>query len=222
MIKCKKTPRKKCSFVAEEADVLQNTLTWPAAAAGHVIQLNKTAVVVAKPFRPEAESPLLQRNSFRPDVSKMFRNKTFFILFNCTYTSFRPPPGLERLPVWPYPCLQGFLLSTFHVFSDYTIPITNSQAPTTPPPARQTTGQPQAPAGSPPRPTPKPSQFFKIRVSPPSVQKSVNFGLHTPYGPSKRQKPHFIFCSLPPAFLRHLKILCKFQNKGLKIGKFFV
>ena len=124
-----------------EAYALQNTLTWPAAAAGHVIQLNKTAVVVAKPFRPEAESPLLQRNSFRPDVSKMFRNKTFFILFNCTYTSFRSfPPGPERLPARACPCLQGFLLSMFCVFSDYTIPVTNSQAPTTLSPARQTAG----------------------------------------------------------------------------------
>ena len=145
-----------------EAYALQNTLTWPAAAAGHVIQLNKTAVVVAKPFRPEAESPLLQRNSFRPDVSKMFRNKTLVILFNCTYTSFRPfPPGLERLPARAYPCLQGFPLSTFYVFSDYTIPVTNSQAPTAPSPAHQTACQPQAPTGPPPRPPPKPSQFFQ-------------------------------------------------------------
>ena len=124
-----------------EAYALQNALTRPAAAAGHVIQLNKTAVVVAKPFRPEAESPLLQRNSFRPDVSKMFRNKTLVILFNCIYTSFSPfPPGLERLPARACPCLQGFLLSMSCVFSDYTIPVTNPQAPTTPSPARQTAG----------------------------------------------------------------------------------
>ena len=145
-----------------EAYALQNALTWPAAAAGHVIQLNKTAVVVAKPFRPEAESPLLQRNSFRPDVSKMFRNKTFFILFNCIYTNFRPfPLGPERLPARACPCLQGFPLSTFYVFSDYTIPVTNSQAPTAPSPAHQTACQPQAPTGPPPRPPPKPSQFFQ-------------------------------------------------------------
>ena len=43
-----------------EAYALQNALTRPAAAAGHVIQLNKTAVVVAKPFRPEAESPFFK------------------------------------------------------------------------------------------------------------------------------------------------------------------
>ena len=107
-----------------EAYALQNALTRPAAAAGHVIQLNKTAVVVAKPFRPEAESPLLQRNSFRPDVSKMFRNKTLVILFNCIYTSFRPcPPGPERLPARACPCLQGFLLSVFHVFKIIPYPL---------------------------------------------------------------------------------------------------
>ncbi len=144
------------------ASALQITFSSQANPDQVVIQLNKTAVVVAKPFRPEAESPLLQRNSFRPDVSKMFRNKTFFILFNCIYTNFRPfPPGPERLPARACPCLQGFLLSTFCVFSDYTIPITNSQAPTAPSPARQTACHPQAPTESPPRPPPKPSQFFQ-------------------------------------------------------------
>lgn len=106
------------------ASALQITFSSQANPDQVVIQLNKTAVVVAKPFRPEAESPLLQRNSFRPDVSKMFRNKTLVILFNCIYTSFRPcPPGPERLPARAYPCLQGFLLSVFHVFKIIPYPL---------------------------------------------------------------------------------------------------
>ena len=147
--------------VPPEADVLQNTLTWPAAAAGHVIQLNKTAVVVAKPFRPEAESPLLQRNSFRPDVSKMFRNKTFFILFNCTYTSFRPPsgPGASAGVAISVPArLPPFCVLCFQ---DYTIPVMNPQAPIAPLPARQTAGRAPALTKLPSRTNPEPSQFFQ-------------------------------------------------------------
>lgn len=149
-----------------EAYALQNTLTWPAAAAGHVIQLNKTAVVVAKPFRPEAESPLLQRNSFRPDISKMFRNKTLVILFNCIYTSFRPfPPGPgastgagismpARLP--PFYILCFFRL--YHTRYKFT---SSNNAVTSAPKRLPTPSTHRATAQATAQTNPKPSQFFQ-------------------------------------------------------------
>ncbi len=81
---------------------------------------------------------------------------------------------------------------------------------------------PKHPPGHRPGHPPSHPNFSKIRISPPSVQKSANSALHTPYRPSKRQKPRLILHNLPPAFRRRLKFLCKFQNKGLKNGKFFV
>ena len=119
---------------------------------------------IEKPGPSGAEAPLGPSVAFLavPALPPCHKYGSYFILFNCTYTNFRPfPPGLERLPARACPCLQGFLLSTFYIFSDYTIPVTNSQAPTAPPPARQTACQPQAPTGPPPRPPPKPSQFFQ-------------------------------------------------------------
>ena len=57
-----------------EASVLQITFSSQADPNQVVIQLNKTAVVVAKPFRPEAESPawckiLCKRYSTKPRMA---------------------------------------------------------------------------------------------------------------------------------------------------------
>ena len=115
---------------------------------------------------------------------------------------------------------SSFLCSVFFQIIPYPLQIHKLQQ------RRRQRAKPLANPKHPPdhRPDQPPSHpnFSKIRVSPPSVQKSANSALYTPYRPSKRPKPPLILHSLPPASRRRLKFLCKFQNKGLKIGKFFV